>query len=53
MTEINNNISSENLNIDIDKQLKRQKTLKITKSVIAYVFCVASILLDDSFIIEN
>lgn len=38
MTEINNNISSENLNIDIDKQLKRQKTLKITKSVIAYVF---------------
>ena len=35
MTEINNNISSENLNIDIDKQLKRQKALKITKSVIA------------------
>lgn len=38
MTEINNNISSENLNIDIDKQLKKQKALKITKSVIAYVF---------------
>lgn len=38
MTEINNNISSENLNIDIDKQLKRQKALKITKSVIAYAF---------------
>lgn len=38
MTEINNNISSESLNIDIDKQLKRQKALKITKSVIAYVF---------------
>lgn len=38
MTEINNNISSENLNIDIAKQLKKQKALKITKSVIAYVF---------------
>lgn len=38
MTEINNNISSENLNIDIAKQLKKQKVLKITKSVIAYVF---------------
>lgn len=38
MTEINNNISSENLNIDIDKQLKKQKALKITTSVIAYVF---------------
>lgn len=38
MTEINNNISSENLNIDIAKQLKKQKALKIIKSVIAYVF---------------
>lgn len=38
MTNLSTNVASENLNIDIDKQLKRQKALKIFKNVVAYVF---------------
>lgn len=38
MTNLNTNVASEKLNIDIDKQLKRQKALRISKNVLAYVF---------------
>ena len=38
MTDLNTNVASEKLNIDIDKQLKRQKALRISKNVLAYVF---------------